>query len=181
MNPEQHVNQDPWGGVSLPRPPIEHLRYQSLSEYACAKMLEKYCDWVGIPGVTFQVNVGRTQFDFRLGYMLIEYHPIALRRECATDALSEICSAIRTIPKDQKERVLAALAGELEAQYQKRRCQVASASPEYKDFEVICLSTPSAFCSLVSTLATGLCPPLVELEREFRKLQKDARQIVRDL
>lgn len=143
-------------------------------------MLEKYCGWVGIPGVTFQVNVGRTQFDFRVGYILVEYHPIALRRECATDALSEIMSAIRTIPKDQKERVLAALAGELEAQYQKRRCQIAAASPEYKDFEVICVSSPEAFCALVATLATGPCPPQAQLEQEFRKLQKDARKIVRD-
>lgn len=170
---------NPLEGASLPPLPVEHLQFQSLSEFACAKMLQSYCDWRPIPGTTFQVPIGRTYFDFRHQYKLIEYHPLSIRHECLTDVVSVMMKASRNLPKPTKAALLTALSGELEAQYAKRRAQIAAAHPTYKDFEVICLSGPESFCSFIQTFASRPAPAHEELMKEFRKLRKEGRRVMR--
>jgi len=142
-------------------------------------MLQRYCDWKPLPGTTFQIPVGRTFFDFRLGGILIEYHPISLKHEFLTDALHHILSASRFLDKDKKAKLLEAVAGEFEVQYAKRRAQVAAAHPVYKDLEVVCLSSQEQFASFIQTFAIRPAPAHEELCREFRRLQKEGRSVVR--
>jgi hypothetical protein len=169
--PKQTQNFDET--LSMAKRPVEELNFQSASEYACAKLLEKYSGWQGIEGITFQVPVGRCVFDFRIGDTFVEYHPISLRREFLTDSLEEISSAIHRLPKDKKLQVLSAVSGELEAQYAKRRGQVLAAHPAYSRMDLICVHSPEGFVEDVLNRfhrSGGLKHD--EVLKEFRKLQR---------
>lgn len=159
--------------TSMGKRPVENLNFQSASEYCCAKMLEKYAGWKGIDGVTFQIPVGRTVFDFRIGDVFLEYHPIFLHHECLTSSLKRISSAISRLPKQKKIDVLNAIVDELEAQYSKRRGQVLAAHSIYGCMELICVSHPEGF---IEDVIKRFCQDRVlkteDLLLEFRGLQR---------
>lgn len=162
--------------LRLPKVPIEPLSFESLSERACAAMLEQYCEWKGIPGLTFQVPVGRCRVDFRVGDHLLEYHPISLGRELLTDAGSRIRSATRKLSKDLKSEILSAVADELAAQYEKRRSQVVSADPQFKGCEVFCFFTPEQFCFYLLNYGNNV-PTLKTLKSEWDQHIKAAKKL----
>jgi len=151
---------------------------QSGSEYACAKMLEKYSPWKAINGGTTQIKVGRTLFDFCIQDTFVEYHPISLKREFITDGMRAISSAIHGLPKSKKVEILKAVAEELEAQYAKRRAQVLSAHPVYKSMDLICVHTPEEFIrEVLCQFATKPHGDMESLRREFHKLRKQFRAL----
>ena len=160
--------------LRLPSIPDELLSLQSGSEYACAKMLEKYCGWQPIDGATMQIKVGRAIFDFRIHDTFIEYHPISLKREFITDGMRSISSAIHGLSKHKKVEILKAVAEELEAQYAKRRGQVLSVHPIYKDMPLICVHTPEEFIrKVICRFTIKRCGDVESLRREFNKLRKE--------
>lgn len=150
-----------------------NIEYASASEYACCKMLEKYLDWRPVAGVTSQIKVGRTTFDFRVNGAFVEFHPISLRREFITDGMHHISSAMQSLPKAKKVDILRAVALELEAQYAKRRGQVLSAHPAYRDARLICVHSPEAFiCKVIYAFSVKKCGDLSAMKFEFNKLRK---------
>lgn len=160
--------------VRLPSIPPELMSVQSASEYACAKMLEKYCGWRALDGATMQIQVGRTVFDFRIHDTFIEYHPISLKREFLTDGMRAISSAIHGLPKGRKVEILKAVAEELEAQYAKRRSQVLSTHRAYGEMPLVCVHTPEEFIrKVICRFATGKCPDVDAMRREFNKRRKE--------
>lgn len=162
-------------GINLPPVPAEFLTYQSFSEYACSKLLEKYTNWKGIQGITFQIAVGRTNFDFLVGNTLVEYHPISIKREFKSDGLSLILSAMHTLGREDKLKLLAGISAELQAQYDKRRKQVASAHPTYGTCDVICAFNEIDFIEKVLfRFAVRALPARSSLAVEFRTYQKHA-------
>jgi hypothetical protein len=164
--------------ANLPPRPLENLSFQSRSEYACAKMMGKYMGWKGIEGVTFQILVGRALYDFRIGDVFIEYHPISLRREFLTDALAEIMPILQNLKRHDKIAVLESINKELFAQYVKRRGQTLAAHPSYGSMELICANSPEMFFDkVIFRFATMKCPSALELGRDFRKLQKEFKPI----
>ena len=154
----------------------EPIRFESLSEYACAKLLEEYTNWRAHTGATFQIPVGRTVFDFRIEDTLVEYHPISLRREFLTDALGSIMSAAHRLSRADKLQLMEAISKELAAQYAKRRAQTLSAHPTYKDMDFICVHSPDEFIrQVVYRFANRRCPSVKQLEMKFRQLQNSFR------
>lgn len=171
---------DAFLSARLPRVPAGQLKFQSASEYACAVLLEKHCDWKAFPGATFQVPVGRCYFDFRVGNCLVEYHPISLRNELLTKLLPVLQSATQHINKDKKSEVFNALEEELKAQYIKRRGQLASAHPSYRECEVVCCFSPEQFIELVvHRHASKPISATADLSLEFRRLQQDGKKVWR--
>lgn len=164
--------------LTVPPRKQEPLIFQSLSEYACTKLLEKYTPYKGIQGVTFQVPVGRASFDFLFDGVLIEYHPISLRHAFISDSFSDILSAIHRLNKPERLRVLSALSTEMEAQYAHRRKQVAAAHPTYREYDVQCVSSPEQFISDVLCRFSSHRLDERRVSQEFRKLQKEARKHV---
>jgi hypothetical protein len=161
--------------------PVEHIKFDSASEYACACLLEKYTKWEAHPGATLQIPIGRCSYDFLIGNTLVEYHPISLRREFLTDALSDILSAARFITKDKKADLLSSIADEFKAQYIKRRGQVASAHPTYQHCEVLCVFSPDEFIDKALRPHAG--KPIgatKDLALEFRTLLREANKGRRD-
>lgn len=154
----------------------EPIRFASLSEYACAKLLEEYTGWRAHPGATFQIPVGRVVYDFRIGDTFVEYHPISLRREFLTDALSSIMSVAHKLSRLDKLELMEGISKELAAQYAKRRAQTLSAHSAYKDMDLICAHSPEEFIKqVVYRFANRRCPPARQLEMEFRQLQSNFR------
>jgi len=162
-------------GLTLPPVPAEFLTYQSFSEFACSKLLEKYTDWKGIQGITFQVAIGRTSFDFLVGNTLVEYHPITIKREFKSNGLSDILSAIHGLDREAKLKLFGGLCEELRAQYDKRRKQVAAAHPTYGSCDVVCAFSESEFIEKVITrFATRALPCHTAMIAEFRAYQRHA-------
>lgn len=165
------------GEHRLPRVPVDQIKFDSASEYACACLLEKYTSWVAIPGATLQIPIGRCTFDFLIGNTLVEYHPISLKHEFITDALSDILSAARFVGKDKKAEMLEAIAGEFKAQYIKRRGQVASAHPTYQNCEVLCVFSQEEF---VDKVLRRFSPNRLEATTvhcaELRKLCRESKR-----
>lgn len=162
--------------LSMTARPVESLNFQSLSEYACARLLEKYAGWKGIDGVTFQVQVGRAVFDFRVEDTFVEFHPISLRREFITDSLKDIMSAISEIPRANKLQLMEAISKELKAQYAKRRGQTLAAHPVYGRMDLICVHSAEEFAiRVIQRFANREIPSPEKLCQEFRKLQKAFR------
>lgn len=154
----------------------EPIRFASLSEYACAKLLEEYTNWRAHPGATFQIPVGRAVFDFRIDDTFVEYHPISLRREFLTDALSSIMSVAHKLPRAHKLEIMEAMSKELAAQYAKRRSQTLSAHPSYNDMNLICVHSPENFIEqVIYRFANRRCPSIKHLTKEFRQLQNSFR------
>jgi hypothetical protein len=147
--------------LSMTARPVEDLNFQSLSEYACAKLLEKYTGWKGLEGTTFQIQVGRAVFDFRTEDTFIEFHPISLRREFITDGLKDIMSAVSDLPRANKLQLMEGISKELKAQYAKRRGQTLAA----EEFAV----------RVLQRFANRELPSPEKLCQEFRKLQKAFR------
>lgn len=165
----------------LPRVPVGQLKFQSASEYACARLLEQHCGWKAYPGNTFQIPIGRCFFDFRVGNCLVEYHPISLRHELLTNLLGPLQSASKTLKKEKKIELLEAVTQELKAQYIKRRGQVASAHSTYRDSEVVCCFSPEDFISLVVYRhLTGPTVAFEDLVSQFRKAQIEGRNAARE-
>lgn len=163
---------------SLPSRPIEQLSFQSLSEYACAKLLEKYAGWKGFDGVTFQIQVGRAMFDFRINDVFLEYHPISLRREFITDALGDIIRVAHKLHRKDKIELMASISKELEAQYAKRRGQTLAAHPIYGRMELICVHSCEGLVEhVLKRFATKELPSDGKLCQEFRNLQKSAKHL----
>lgn len=164
------------GGHRLPRVPVDQIKFDSASEYACACLLEKYTNWEAHPGATLQIPIGRCVFDFKVGNTLIEYHPISLKHEFLTDALSEILSVARFVSKDKKAEMLEAIAGEFKAQYIKRRGQVASAHPTYQACEVLCVFSQEEFVDKVlRRFSPNRLGATTEYCAEFRKLCRESK------
>lgn len=164
------------GGHRLPRVPVDQIKFDSASEYACASLLEKYTKWEAYPGATLQIPVGRCVFDFKVGNTLVEYHPISLKHEFLTDALHEILSVARFVSKDKKADLLEAIAGEFRAQYIKRRGQTAAAHPVYQHCDVLCVFSPEEFVDRV--LRPHASKPIgttTDLCLEFRKLLRSLK------
>jgi hypothetical protein len=158
---------------NLPSRPIERLNFQSNSEYACAKLLEKYTGWKGIEGVTFQIQVGRAVFDFRVEDTFIEYHPISLRREFITNGLRDIMSVAHKLKREDKLKVLEGISEELKAQYAKRRGQTLAAHPVYSRMELICVHSQEDFVNLVvKRFANRETPGAGHICQEFRNILK---------
>lgn len=163
---------------SLPSRPVDQLNFQSLSEYACAKMLEKYAGWKGFDGITFQIPVGRAIYDFRIGDTFIEYHPISLRREFITDALKGIMSVANKLPRGDKLRLMEGMTEELKAQYAKRRGQTLAAHPVYSRMELMCIHSVEEFIDkVVRRFAIKDVPSTGVTAQEFRKLQKAGKRL----
>lgn len=165
------------GEHRLPRVPVDQIKFDSASEYACAALLEKYTPWEAHPGASLQIPIGRCFFDFKVGNALVEYHPISLKHEFLTEALHEILSVARFVSKDRKAELLEAIAGEFKAQYTKRRGQVAAAHPVYQHCDVLCVFDPEEFIDKVLRPAAG--KPIgatKDLCLEFRKLLREARE-----
>lgn len=180
MRQSRNANRD-IEGYRLPRVPVEHITFDSASEYACACLLEKYTKWEAHPGATLQIPIGRCYYDFLIGNTLVEYHPISLKHEFLTDALSDILSAARHITKDKKAELLSSIADEFKAQYIKRRGQVASAHPTYQHCEVLCVFSPEEFIDKVLRKhANKHIGPTKDLALEFRKLLREANKGRRD-
>lgn len=179
QSPNQETSWDELGSsLRGPKVPIEQLSFQSASEYACAKLLSRYCKWKGMPGATFQVPIGRTFFDFRVGYALVEYHPISLKREFMTPLLRHVQSATKNISRERKAELMEHLAEELKAQYIKRRGQVASASTTYCHMDVICCFSPEEFCSkVVQRYSSGPPPQVADLVKEFRLYLRESKKL----
>lgn len=163
---------------SLPCRPVDQLNFQSLSEYACAKMLEKYAGWKGLDGITFQIPVGRTICDFRIGETFVEYHPISLRREFITDGLKGIMSAANKLPRKDKLQIIESVTEELKAQYAKRRGQTLAAHPAYSHMELVCVHSVEEFINKVlRRFAIKEVPSTGVAAQEFRKLQKTGKRL----
>jgi hypothetical protein len=161
-------------GETLPRKPEAPLSFESLSEYACAKLLEKYTGWKGCEGVSFQIPIGRAVFDFRVGDTLVEYHPISLRREFLTDGLRDIMPIVHRLNRRSKLQILEALAQELAAQYDKRRSQTLAAHAPHGECSLICAHTPEEFIkNVVYRFADKRCPNMAQMLHEFRALQRE--------
>lgn len=164
----------------MPPVPTEHLIFHSLSEFACAKMLEKYARWEAIQGATFQIKIGNTSFDFLIGNTLVEYHPISLKHEFSKDNLSEILSAMHKMKKSNRDKIFAALKNEFATQYTKRRRQVAAASVNHANLNVLCVFSPEEFIQKVifrfssPRLANRTCTK--NLVAEFKQMQKEAKK-----
>lgn len=159
----------------LPPVPAEHLKFESLSEYACSKLLEKYTDWKGIQGATFQIRIGKCSFDFLIGNTLVEYHPISLKREFTTGALRDILCALHQTSAPNRKWILKSLADELAGQYDKRRKQIAGASNQYASCDVVCVFNQDDWCTKVlQRFATRPIPSIERLKVEFKQLQKEA-------
>lgn len=163
--------------IGLPPRPRDEQNFQSLSEYACAKLLEKYTQWRVIDGATFQISVGKSTFDFRIRDTFIEYHPISLRREFITDGLTNIMSAASKLPRSDKLQIMEAVAKELKAQYAKRRRQTLSAHQSYGSMELVCVHSPEEFINkILRRFAVKEIPSTQEVAREFRSLQKAGKR-----
>ena len=164
--------------MSLPSRPVNQLNFQSLSEYACAKMLEKYTGWKGFDGATFQILVGRAIYDFRINDTFVEYHPISVHREFGTDALKDIRIAIRNLPRKNKLLLMESLAEELKAQYVKRRGQTLAAHPVYSRMELVCVHNVEQFVDkILRRFAVKEVPDTAVAAREFRRLQKAGKRM----
>jgi hypothetical protein len=160
--------------------PVDQIRFDSASEYACACLLEKYTNWEAHPGTTLQIPIGRCFFDFLVGNTLVEYHPISLKREFITDVLSDVLSAASSITKDKRVKLLSSMAEELKAQYIKRRGQVASAHPTHQHCEVVCVFSPEEFIDKVLRRhAERPISATKDLALEFRGLLREASRIRR--
>lgn len=180
-SPNSNNKYEAFLSARLPKVPVGQLRFASASEYACAKLLERHCEFKAYPGSTFQVPVGRCFFDFRIGNCLVEYHPISLRHEfLRPEALNLILSAARDLGKDKRAQLLKAVAEEFRAQYEKRRSQVASAHPTYKNCEVICCVSPEEFIDkVVHRHATGAIAATEDLLLEFRRFHQEGKKASR--
>lgn len=167
-SPESSPN---FGTHRLPRVPVDQIKFDSASEYACAYLLEKYTTWQAYPGATLQIPIGRCLFDFKVGSTLVEYHPISLKHEFLTEALSDILSAARFLTKDKRAELLESIAGELRAQYVKRRGQVVSAHPSYQHCDLVCVFSPEDFVThVLRRFAPNTIGATKDLCLEFRKL-----------
>jgi hypothetical protein len=171
----KHAHHVPCSEGRLPPIPAEHLKFESLSEYACCKMLESYTGWRAIKGFTFQVPIGRCSFDFMIGNTLVEYHPISLKREFTTGALKDILCAMHHTSRPNRKWILKSLATELGGQYEKRRRQVAGTSDKYSNCEVVCIFNQEEWCQkILQRFANRPLPPIERLKAEFKQLQKHA-------
>lgn len=124
-----------------------------------------------MPGATVQIPIGRCIFDFRVENTLIEYHPISLRHEFLTSGLNKILSATDRLRRDDRMRVLDALADEFQAQYSRRRSQIVAAHPSYSHLEVLCVFSQEEFARSVVQRFSPSCEVGVKaLAGEFRSL-----------
>jgi len=131
--------------ISAPNPLKGTLVFDSLSEYACVSMLEKYTNWRAVEGVTFHVPIGKHNFDFLIYDTLVEFHPIVLKREMITKKLADLLSLTATLSKEKQTGILSIITLELAAQYDKRRKQLVRSSQIHGDTPVICVFSDEQF------------------------------------
>lgn len=165
--------------LKLPDPLREPIVCDSLSEFACISLLEKYTTWKAIQGNTFQVPIGRCTFDFLIDECLVEYHPISLKREFLTESLHKILHATKKLDRTSKLTLFTCLVDEFKAQYKKRREQVASADPKYKSHQVVCVYSPEEFVEKIIIPNSKFSNITIEsLCLEFRELQKQNKKLL---
>jgi hypothetical protein len=141
-------------------------------------MLEKYAEWKGFEGATFQISVGRAVYDFRINDTFVEYHPISLRREFITDALRGIMSVANKLSRKDKLQIMESMTEELKAQYSKRRGQTLAAHPVYGRMDLICVHSVEEFIDKVlRRFAVKDVPSTGIAAQEFRNLQKAGKRL----
>ncbi len=153
-------------------------QFASLSESACAALLEKYCStFKVVSGQTCHIIIQGKEIDFRIGDVFVEYHPIMFDRAFINfDSLQQIRRAIRTLPKESKQQVYQAVEKELECQYFKQRRNILDSVPEFKECELIVCSSFEAFVEKVLRRFADLpMPGFPTLEKSFKKLRKEAK------
>jgi hypothetical protein len=127
---------------------LEPQKFKSKGEARCARVFEKFVpSWRAIEPITYEVPIGFLRaVDFRINNLLVEYHPIDLRRELlGSGTLKAIHEGLRYSPKPVKRKVMKALVDEMEHQYEKRRKQLVTSS-EHEDIrqcDLVCCFSPS--------------------------------------
>ena len=161
-----------FSGVKIPAFD-KSIVFASKSEAVCAILLEKYCNWKAVKGVTFQVPVGRKHLDFVVGNTVVEFHPIVLNREFInTGAWRAISDTLRQMHTSMSGPIYYALKAEMGAQYWKARRAVLDASPTFKNHDLVVARTDQEFCRLVKRFAR-VKPSKDEIFLEFRQLHAD--------
>jgi len=152
----------------------QYVTFESKSEYACAKLLESFTPWRLEVGKTFQIQLGRCRFDFRVGDTFIEYHPINLKHEFLTDCFKEMLSILSHVNKGKREAFFETLSDEFAAQYFRRRSQILAAS-EYKHCNLLVVTDPLAFirAAIVPNMRMPDPPGKDELLTRFHAFLKD--------
>jgi hypothetical protein len=119
--------------------------YKSKGEVNCARVFTSFvAGWRAVEGKTYEYPIGyHRSVDFYLPEqkLLVEYHPIDLRREVLNKKLMPaIKDAIRDAPARYKKKVYGALYEEYADQYEKRRKQLCSSSEhkEVRAAQLIC-------------------------------------------
>jgi len=133
-------HQQPWlfpelERLQLPKLKYDTRQYASASEAKCSEAIQKYIPgWTPVWGRTIQVDIGNHRaVDFRIGNVLIEFHPICIWRELdSVVAQAKFSSLYQTMSTEQKELFREAIVAEQETQYRKKRRMALQACPDKK-------------------------------------------------
>ena len=102
----------------------DRLQFASKSEMATGLLLERYiAGFELVTGKTFQVPIGQSKHcDFKVKNIFLEYHPVNLHFEFYDkQALRQLRTALRHVPKNAKRQIVDALKDELGERYYRNR------------------------------------------------------------
>lgn len=152
--------------AKLPRLPVV---YHSKSEAGVAAVLQKFIpDWRPIMDDTVQVQLGggRT-VDFRVGKILLEYHPITLVREMRSEKAKKLLDSLYNVMSHgQTCDVREMLKQELIEQYRHRRWQLVTCS-KYAGHGLIVVQSIEELHQRALPKMLRRVPPLTEVKAVF--------------
>lgn len=117
--------------------------FKSKGEANCARVFERFvAGYKAVEGQTYEYPIGfHRSVDFKIGSLLVEYHPVDLRHEMLNkQLLSAIKAGLKHCPQRLKRKVYQELHEEYQEQYAKRRKQLisSSADPTARSCELVC-------------------------------------------
>lgn len=160
------------------------IRFESLSEAACAVQLEWYSkNWQCLPGITYQVPLGSQErkADFRFENTLIEYHPIVLKHEFKGDGHRTFIRGYYQAPQKAREFLRAGLEEHFKAAYYAKRAMIIDLSPDVniRRCDLVCVHSPLEFAARVLITRLGVKDTPERLAAEFMSIVKAAKRATR--
>ncbi len=159
----------------------EHL-FESKSEAACAALLEKYVPGFKVEvGKTFQIQTGdngRSRIDFKLGNILIEYHPTNLIHEFGgPTAYRKWERSLWRLSAEERAMRISEKVQSIGHRYELHRKELIDGDPKLRNCELLVAHSPEEFYHKVIKRFGRNVPDEDTVVDQFFDVIRDVRRV----
>lgn len=164
--------------------PWEGVTYDSMAEAVTSEILSRHVEgFIPVDGDSVHVTVGRLEYDFKIGNMLLEFHPIVLvypRGDFSSEEeYGQFYNEAMEFQPDERKVYRALVAEDLERRYTAKRNDNPALQSGVPPLEVVVVTSVERlyrFLARPEIPKTSPLPPLETFRTEFGRIERQVKE-----